>query len=102
VQVWLLDGVDDPVEEDPVEEDPVEEDPVEEDPVEDDPVVAVVSMARVVDGLVVLAVAAETPRPRPRPRVVAAIPAATAGRFSFIVLSSCYCWGPGAAPLPDS
>jgi hypothetical protein len=64
--------------------------------VEVDPVEAVVCAIRVPDEEPVLAVAADTPRPRPRPTVVAAIPTATKGRFSFIVLS-CWSMGPGMA-----
>ncbi len=78
-QLWV-------VEEDPgvgvVDELPV--DPLDVDPVEA-AVVEAFAVCPVVDADdVVLAVAAEIPRPRLNPRALAAIPAATNGRFSFM------------------
>jgi hypothetical protein len=83
-QMWL--GVEPPEDGGVVDElDPLELDPLELDPLE---VEALVVWAVVDAGVVVVAVAADTPRPRLSPRALAAIPAATNGRLSFIRESS--------------
>lgn len=83
----LLD--EDPVDGEPLEVDPLDEEPLEaldEEPVDGEPVEVEALVVWAIAGarVVVVAVAAETPRPRLRPRAPAAIPAATKGCFSFI------------------
>ena len=83
-QMWL--GVEPPPDGGVVDGlDPLEVDPLDVDPLE---VEALVVWAVADEGVVVVAVAADTPRPRLSPRALAAIPAATNGRLSFISVSS--------------
>jgi hypothetical protein len=92
VQWCVVELPDDEVPDEPLPDDELPEDELPEDELPEDELPDAESCAELVDAgleeLEVLAVAAEIPTPRLRAAALAAIPAASKGCFSFIVLSS--------------